>query len=90
MSYGYDEQLIDAVTVRRRRVESALLFGDQRLRRAWSDRVGTFVLATFVAVIAAAACVAVSFVTQLLSGDTTLRPTTAPSSATAPADPGSR
>ncbi len=88
MSYGYDEQLIDAVAVRRQRIESALMFGDQRLRRTWSDRTRTFVLAAFLAVIAAAGCVAVSFVTHLLSTDTTIRPTAvAPS--TAPAEPGS-
>ncbi len=76
VSYGYDEQLIEAVAVRRRRIESAFMFGDQRLRRAWSDRTRTFVLAAFLAVLAAAGCVAVSFVTQLLSHDTTIRPTT--------------
>lgn len=98
MSYGYDDQLIDAVSVRRRRLESALLFADQRLRRTWSDRVRTFVLAAFFAVLAAAGCVAVSYVTHLLANDTTIRPTTygTPSSSTpgnttsAPAPPGSR
>ena len=90
MYYVYDEQLIDAVTVRRRRIESALMFGDQRLRRAWSDRVRTFVLAAFLAVIAAAACIAVSFVTQLLSKDTTIRPTSPVAPASAPAQPGTR
>ena len=89
MSYGYDDQLIDAVGVRRRRIEAALMFGDQRLRRVWADRVRTFVLAAFLAVIAAAACVAVSFVTQLLSSDPTVRPTTPVAPSSAPARPGS-
>ena len=50
------------------------MFGDQRLRRAWSDRTRTFVLAAFFAVLAAAGCVAVSFVTNLLSKDDTVTP----------------
>ncbi len=89
MSYGYDEQLIEAVTVRRRRVEAALMFADQRLHRTWSDRLRTFVLAAFLAVIAAAACVAVSFVTHLLASDTTIRPTSpvAPSGSTSQGPP---
>lgn len=85
VSYGYDEQLIDAVAVRRRRIETALMFGDQRLRRAWSDRARTFVLAAFLAVIAAAGCVAVSFVTDLLSRDSTVRPVSSVPSALTPA-----
>jgi hypothetical protein len=88
MSYGYDEQLIEAVAVRRRRIESAFMFGDQRLRRAWSDRARTFVYAAFVAVLAAAACVAVSFVTNLLSKDDTVRPSSHVVVHSAPAHPG--
>ncbi len=88
MSYGYDEQLIDAVAVRRRRIEAALMFGDQRLRRAWSDRTRTFVLAAFFAVLAAAGCVAVSFVTNLLSKDDTVRPSSQVVVISAPAHPG--
>jgi hypothetical protein len=90
VSYGYDEQLIDAVAVRRRRIESALMFGDQRLRRGWSDRVRTFVIAAFLAVIAAAACVAVSFVAHLLSTDTTIRPNSPIAANSAPAQSGTR
>jgi hypothetical protein len=85
LSYGYDDQLIDAVAVRRRRIESALMFGDQRLRRSWSDRTRTFVGAAFLAVIAAAGCVAVSFVTNLLANDDTVRPNRADTSHSAPA-----
>jgi hypothetical protein len=87
VSYGYDDQLIDAVAVRRRRIESALLFGDQRLRRTWSDRTRTFVVAAFLTVVAAAGCEAVSFVTHLLSTDTTIRPTSPVVPTSAPARP---
>lgn len=74
MSYGYDAQLIDTVAVRRRRLETAFVCGDQRMRRAWSDRLRTFVLAGFVTVLAAAGCVAVSFVTSLLTGTSPVAP----------------
>ncbi|MGL4172684.1 MAG: hypothetical protein ACRCTR_01220 [Actinomycetota bacterium] len=80
MSYGYDEQLIDAVGVRRKRVEAAFLLGDLRLRRTWSDRTSTFLIAAFFAVLAAAGCVAVSFVTHLLANDTILRPSSSTTS----------
>lgn len=73
MPYTYDDQLIDAVAVRRRRLSLALLFGRQRLRRTWSDRVSTFMISAILAVLACAACVAISFVTHLLSSDPALQ-----------------
>ncbi|MGB3827784.1 MAG: hypothetical protein WA962_03330 [Ornithinimicrobium sp.] len=68
MAYTYDEQLIDAVAVRRRRLTGALLHGPERLRHQFSDRVGTFALGAGLGVLIAAGCVAVSFVRDLLAG----------------------
>lgn len=76
--YTYDDQVIDAVRVRRQRLAQALLHRDQRLRRQWSERVGAFLVSAFLAVLACAACVAVSFVINLLSSDGTLQRPGAP------------
>ncbi|MGL4175724.1 MAG: hypothetical protein ACRCSN_06560, partial [Dermatophilaceae bacterium] len=72
MADDYDEQLIEATRVRRDRLTQALLHGPHRLRRVWSDRVGTHLASAFVAVLACAVCVAVAFVGQLLESDPTL------------------
>lgn len=68
MTYSYDEQLIDAVAVRRRRLTGALLHGTSRLRRQFSDRLVTFTVGAGLSVLIAAGCVAVSFVRDLLAG----------------------
>lgn len=67
MAYTYDEQLIDAVAVRRRRLTGALLHGPARLKRPWSDRAMAFAAGAGLAALIAAGCVAVSFVRDLLS-----------------------
>ncbi|MGL5861523.1 MAG: hypothetical protein ACRCY9_09755 [Phycicoccus sp.] len=72
MADDYDEQLIEATRVRRDRLVQALLHGPHRLRRVWSDRVGTHLASAFVAVLACAVCVAVAFVAQLLETDPAL------------------
>ncbi|MGL5818560.1 MAG: hypothetical protein ACRCYR_13415 [Phycicoccus sp.] len=72
MADDYDEQLIEATRVRRDRLTEALLHGPHRLRRVWSDRVGTHLASAFVAVLACTVCVAVAFVAQLLENDPTI------------------
>lgn len=67
MAYTYDDQLVDAVAVRRRRLTLALLFGADRQRRQWSDQLMMFLVSAFVAALLAAGCVATSFVTNLLA-----------------------
>ena len=67
MGYTYDDQLVDAVAVRRRRLTSAMMFGEDRQRRQWSDQLSMFLVSAFVAVLLSAGCVAVSFVTSLLA-----------------------
>lgn len=65
--YSHDEQLIESVAVRRARLTLALLFGTDRSVRTWSDRVRTFVGSAFIAVLACALCVGISWVTNLLA-----------------------
>ncbi|PRY62834.1 hypothetical protein BCF74_10341 [Knoellia remsis] len=69
MPVTYDDQLIDSVRVRRSRLISALLFGVERSRRVWNDRVGTFVVSAFVGVLVCAGCIGVAFVTNLLESE---------------------
>lgn len=69
MAYDHDEQLIEATAVRRTRLARALLFGEHRLLRSWTDRVGTHLAAAFLAVLACAGCVAASFIINLFAND---------------------
>lgn len=82
MSYSYDDQLIDAVSVRRRRLAGALMFGEHRLRREWQDRVRTFVSSALLTAVIAAGCVATSFVQQLFADNPVPGAPTAPSPST--------
>lgn len=66
-SYNHDEQLIDAVSVRRGRLTHALLFGTSRNVRSWSDRLKTFLGSAFIAALVCAVCVGISFVSNLLA-----------------------
>jgi len=67
VSYTYDEQLIDAVLVRRSRLIGAFLHGSQRLRHRFSDQLMTYAVSVGLAALVAAVCVGVSFVTDLLA-----------------------
>ena len=80
--YSYDDQLIDSVIEQTESGDAAA-----RLKRQWTDRVGTFAAGAVLAALACAACVAVSFVLHLLSSDTSLSrsPLIAPTAPTAPA-----
>lgn len=74
MTYSYDDQLIDAVAVRRRRLAGALLLGPDRVRQAPVDRVRTLLGGGVLAAVLAAGCVAGSFVAQLMSDEQRMRP----------------
>lgn len=86
MAYDHDEQLIEATTVRRTRLTRALLFGEARLRRSWTDRIGTHLAAAFLAVLACAGCIAASFIIHLFASDGSLggSPTPPPSTTEQP------
>ncbi|PIE99694.1 MAG: hypothetical protein CR979_02545 [Propionibacterium sp.] len=65
MPYAYDDQLIDAVAVRRKRILASFLFGQQRTRTAWHERLSTFIGSLIFAVVICAICVAIAFVMSL-------------------------
>ena len=62
MPYAYDDQLFDAVAVRRQRLLAGFLFGVKRTRTIWQDRVSTFMGSLILAVVICAVCVAIAFV----------------------------
>jgi len=43
LPYAYDDQLIDAVAVRRKRLLAGFMFGIRRTRIVWLDRLSTFI-----------------------------------------------
>lgn len=67
MSYNYDAQLIDSVKVGQARIEGALLFGSDRLKRQYKRRVGTFIVSFFLAVLGATGCVIGGWVIGMLT-----------------------
>jgi hypothetical protein len=67
----YDSQLLESVSVRRRRLRDALLFGTQRQRRAVDERVGKVVAGLVVAAVLCAGCVGWSFVSHRVIGQST-------------------
>lgn len=72
MPYTYDDQLVEAAGVRRRRLVAAVLYGPDRLRRTWNPGVRSLIHGAFVAVLICAVCVAISFIGSLLSKDPAL------------------
>ncbi|WP_217251612.1 hypothetical protein [Streptomyces sp. AC602_WCS936] len=64
----YDSQLLESVSVRRRRLRDALLFGVERQRRAVDERVGKAVAGMVIAAVLCAGCVGWSFVSHRLIG----------------------
>ena len=67
MASDYDNQLIESVTVRRQRLLTALLFGENPNKRRWMDSVRLFLLSVAAAAVIAAVCVGYSFVSNLLA-----------------------
>jgi hypothetical protein len=66
VSREYDSQLLESVTVRRRRLRNALLWGRERYRRSTSDNLGRFVVSCVVAGAVCAGCVGWSFLHHVL------------------------
>ncbi|MFC8421546.1 hypothetical protein ACFUN7_11795 [Streptomyces sp. NPDC057236] len=64
----YDSQLLESVSVRRRRLRDALVFGAQRQRRAVDERMGKAVAGMVIAAVLCAGCVGWSFVSHRLIG----------------------
>ncbi|MFF3686215.1 hypothetical protein [Streptomyces sp. NPDC002187] len=72
----YDSQLLESVSVRRRRLRDALLFGTQRQRRSVDERLGKAFAGVVIAAVLCAGCVGWSFVSNRLMGSS--GPYTAP------------
>ncbi|MFJ2814554.1 MULTISPECIES: hypothetical protein [unclassified Streptomyces] len=66
----YDNQLLESVSVRRRRLRDALLFGAQRQRRTSDERVGKVFTGVVIAAVVCAGCVGWSFVSHRVIGTT--------------------
>ncbi|MFJ7334556.1 hypothetical protein ACIQUU_15070 [Streptomyces sp. NPDC101116] len=64
----YDNQLLESVAVRRRRLRDALLFGAQRQRRSLDERVGKMFAGIVIAAVVCAGCVGWSFVSHRIIG----------------------
>ncbi|MGH4029274.1 hypothetical protein ACQB60_10110 [Actinomycetota bacterium Odt1-20B] len=64
----YDSQLLESVSVRRRRLRDALLFGVQRQRRTIDERWGKVLAGVVIAAVLCAGCVGWSFVSHRLIG----------------------
>jgi hypothetical protein len=67
MAYDYDAQLIESVSVRRTRLTSALIFGQNPLQRRWIDIIKMFLFSVAAAALLAAICVGYSFITNMLA-----------------------
>ncbi|WP_254711172.1 hypothetical protein [Streptomyces lunaelactis] len=68
MSHDYDSQLLESVSVRRRRMCDALLFGAQRGRRSANERLGKVFAGIVIAAVLCAGCVGWSFISNRLAG----------------------
>lgn len=82
----YDSQLLESVSVRRRRLRDAVLFGGQRQRRTVDERLGKVFAGVVIAAVLCAGCVGWSFVSHRVLGKASSpygTSTTAPSSPSA-------
>ncbi|MEC4016758.1 hypothetical protein [Streptomyces sp. H27-D2] len=64
----YDSQLLESVSVRRRRLRDALLFGGQRQRRSVDERLGKVFAGIVIVAVLCAGCVGWSFISHRLIG----------------------
>ncbi|AKG44129.1 hypothetical protein H7827_14385 [Streptomyces sp. JH002] len=61
MARDYDSQLLESVSVRRRRLRDALLFGGQRVRMTLDENLGKSVGGIVLGAVLCAGCVGWSF-----------------------------
>ncbi|WP_367041374.1 hypothetical protein [Streptomyces sp. Je 1-332] len=81
----YDSQLLESVSVRRRRLRDALLFGAQRQRRTVDERLGKVFAGVVIAAVLCAGCVGWSFISHRLIGKSPYSSSVPSSSPSAPA-----
>ncbi|MCI3932790.1 hypothetical protein [Streptomyces sp. AN091965] len=60
----YDSQLLESVAVRRRRLRDAVVFGGERQRRGWDERLGKVFGGIVIGAVLCAGCVGWSFVSE--------------------------
>ncbi|MFE9773844.1 hypothetical protein ACFYOV_19665 [Streptomyces sp. NPDC005931] len=77
-AHDYDNQLLESVSVRRRRLRDALLFGAQRQRRTLDERLGRVSVGLVVAAVLCAGCVGWSFLSHRVIGKSPYATPTAP------------
>lgn len=63
----YDSQLLESVSVRRRRMRDALLYGAQRARRTADERLGKVFAGIALAAVLCAGCVGWGFLQHILA-----------------------
>ncbi|MFF4189186.1 hypothetical protein ACFYZ9_38960 [Streptomyces sp. NPDC001691] len=80
----YDSQLLESVSVRRRRLRDALLFGGQRGRRSVDERLGKLFAGIVIAAVLCAGCVGWSFISHKLIGKTPYGTSVQPTSVSSP------
>lgn len=67
MAKDYDSQLLESVSVRRRRMRDALLYGAQRARRSADEKLGKVFAGIAIAAVLCAGCVGWSFIQHTLA-----------------------
>lgn len=70
----YDSQLLESVSVRRRRLRDAVVFGGARQRRGWDERLGKMIGGVVIAAVLCAGCVGWSFVSHRVMKEAKDRP----------------
>ncbi|MCB5907924.1 hypothetical protein [Streptomyces pinistramenti] len=68
MARDYDSQLLESVSVRRRRLRDALMFGGQRTRRSLDENLGKVFGSIALAAVVCAGCVGWSFIAGKWAG----------------------
>ncbi|WEO96030.1 hypothetical protein A6P39_019420 [Streptomyces sp. FXJ1.172] len=67
MVKDYDSQLLESVSVRRRRLRDALLYGAQRARRTADEKLGKVFAGIAITAVLCAGCVGWSFIQHMLA-----------------------
>ncbi|AKG42956.1 membrane protein [Streptomyces xiamenensis] len=67
MAKDYDSQLLESVTVRRRRLRDALLFGPGRLRREAEENTKVLLGSIVIAALLCAGCVGWAYISDVIA-----------------------
>lgn len=67
MSSNYDSQLIASVKLAQTRTEGSLLYGPDRLKRVYKNRIGTFMVGIVIAALICTGCVLAAWIMKLFA-----------------------